>query len=350
MYKKRSFISKGVKLMAFGVGALVAGCGGGGGSGGGTATETAVSSYIADQQAGGFTGSWNFVGGASSVVDAGVNTLTVTATPNTYTSAYKDMLLTGGTWATNPSPWVIYDLNTAGWTEMPSTATLLDNGTGANITITPTGESPVGVTITKTSLAATPIVCTSPSTGAAVPCAAPGNYPAGAVSYQLSYSYASDFYSLIGSAGALPWFPITDVAGVALTALPAVGATFCDPNAYLVYKAIAPAPAAGADNYNVFRTVSCLAADITAALATPLAGTVLISDQATGNSVVANVMRVQSAAGTPFAWANNVIYGFMAGNVWYGWLFPAGGVNDSTQKNKAAINAELLASGLVALP
>lgn len=353
MYKKRSFISKGVELMAFGVGvgALVAGCGGGGGSGGGTATETAVSSYIADQQAGGFVGSWRaLVGSSSSVADAYVTTLAATATANTYTSSEASKLLTSGIWGPNPNAWVLYVLNTAGWVEYTNTVTLVDVGNGSDVTASYAGLPAIGATVTKTSLAATPIVCTSPTTGATIACVAPGSYPAGATSYQVSSTYATDGYFMFGATGAIPWFPLTDATGVPLTALPAAGATFCDPNYRMAFQTIAPAPAVGANNYNVFAVTSCSAANITAGTAGTPTGTVLISNQATGNAIVANVLRVQSPTGAPVAWMNNYIFGLMAGNVWYGWTSPAGSVNSSVEKNKAAINAELLASGLVALP
>jgi hypothetical protein len=355
MDKRWNCMKGGAKLTVFtlAIGMLVTGCGGGGSGGSATVSSvTAVASYVADTQAGGGVGNWSFVGSTSSVASAGVNTLAATATANTYTYNYTDLLMTNRSWGADPNPWTVYDLQASGWVVSPSTGILVDSGDGSHITITPAGDVAVGAAVTKTSLANTPIVCKSPSTGATVACAAPGNYPAGAVSYLVSYNaYASDRYSLVGSAGGAAWLPVTDATGGALTGLPAVGATFCDPNLHAVFKAIMPAPAAGIDNYNAYGTTSCSAADIATAIGFPAYMTALISNQVTGNGVVANVLRIQVAAGTPYASWTNTIYGLRAGNVWYGWMSLAGSAgNSGVSYNKTAVNAELLASGLVALP
>jgi hypothetical protein len=351
MNKNWSGINQRAKLLAasLAIGALISGCGGGGSGSTAAGTEaTAVSSYIADQQTGSSVGSWSYVGGASSVVSAGVNTLAATATANTYTSTYADKLLSGGVWGVDPNPVLIYDLKTSGWALSPNTGTFVDSGDGSHITITPTGDVGVTATITKTSLAGTPIACTSPTTGATVTCMTPGNYPAGAASYQSSYSgYLSDRYYLLASAD---WGPVTDETGTTLTVLPTVGATICHPYMHTVWKAITPTPAVGADNYNVHGTMSCSAVDIATATATAAYATVLISNLATGNAVVPNVLNIQASVGSPMASMNNSTFGLRAGNVWYGWMSPAGSVGTSTSYNKTAMNAKLLASGLVALP
>ncbi|HEY0664898.1 MAG TPA: hypothetical protein VGD24_02415 [Gallionella sp.] len=348
-YKRCSIEAAKQLTVVFALGMLLAGCGGGSSSSG--ASTTPVASYLADQQSGGFVGQWRALTGATlSVADANISTLATTATANTYTYSDVSMLLTSGVWGTNPNTWAIYALSPTGWVPFPNTGTLVDNGNGSDVTVTYAGIGDGVFTIANTDLAATPIVCTSATTGATVACAVPGNYPAGARSYQISSTNTTDAYFMFGGLSAAPWLPATDVAGVALTALPSVGATFCDANYRMVFQAISPAPAAGANNYNVFYALRCASADITTAIAGTSAGTVLVSNQVTGNAAVPNVLRVQAATGNPLVWMNNVIYALRAGNVGFGFVDPAGTVDYSESHNKTAINAQLLANGLVALP
>ena len=312
---------------------------------------TAVGSYIADHITPGFVGSWAitpaWVVPASAVVAAESNL--VATGPTTYNNTNVEKLLSGVTWGPNPNPWLVgacYDLIPTGWLQCPSTGAWVDSGDGSTIVITNTGEPAIAVTMASTNLAGNPITCTSPTTGLVVACSVPGNYPVGAVAY--TQTFGSDWYSLCG--GNSGCTAITDSSGAALIALPNVGATgptFCDTDNFSVLQPINPAPAAGMNNYNVFSTASCLAADIASAIASPAAGSVLVSIQNTGNSVVPTVLRL-SATGT-LAGMNNYIYGMRAGNVWYGWMTPNGTVG-STEENKIAINAELVANGLTLLP
>lgn len=306
---------------------------------------TAVGNYIADHLTPGFVGSWAIT--PASAVVASESTLVATATANTYNNTYLEKLLAGTTWGTNPTRWfgACYDLIPTGWLQCPSTGTWVDSGDGSTIILTNTGEPALAVTMVSTSLAGTPITCTSPTTGLVVTCSVPGNYPAGAVSF--TQTYGSDWYSLCGFAYCTA---LTDSSGAALTALPSVGATgptFCDTDNFSVLQPINPAPAPGSNNYNVFSTASCLASDIASAITTSAVGTVLVSIQSTGNTVVPTVLRL-SATGT-LAWMNNYIYGVRAGNVWYGWMTPNGTVGNN-EENKIAINAELVANGITPLP
>lgn len=353
MYIDNSFIHKVIQL--FILGSVLGGCGGGGGNGsaGGGAGDggvTAVASYITDQQLGKFAGSWGYFVNASSVVNASASyrTLSTTGTANTYTYSDADMLTSGGrvgggTWGMDPNPWSFYHLNN-GWILSLNSGILVDNGNGSTVTYTPTGEASVQVGISKASLAGSAIVCFSPA-GVVVTCASPGSYPPGAVAYHLGIvNGASDQFSLVGGAGSIVWLPITDATGADLTALPAVGDTFCDSNLGYAFQPITPAPLTG-DNYKIFKSTACTSAAIATALAGTALGTVLINIQPTGDAVVANVLRVQSTAGSTLAWFNNTIYGLRTGKIWQGWIYPAGLTSNVTVKNKAAINAELTADG-----
>lgn len=330
-------------------GILLAGCSGGGETP--STSVSAVSSYLADMQGGGFVGKLSSV--TSNSARASIDTATPDATANTYTisSAYK--MLTGGIWGADTTVTAPpYYLSTTGWVLLSSadTTTLVDSGDGSNMTFSYPGLSGA-LTVTKTSLDGTGIACTTGS-GTATACAAPGSYPAGASSYSASFTYLTDFYGLYGSA------PITDTAGVVLTALPALGSTFCLPDLSVVLAPITPAPVAGSNNYNVYwiAAASCSSAS---AIATTLAGTphstVLISNQDTGNAVVPSVLTLKSWTGS---WASiNTTYGAYtlgarAGNVWYGYFY-AGGVEitgGTPSYNKTALNAQLQAYGLTALP
>jgi hypothetical protein len=287
-------------------------------------------SYIADALNGNFVGSWYSTG--TGTAEAFPATLATTATVNTYTYTFGDTLLGSGTWSTNSSPSMTYDLISTGWIPTPSTGTMVDSGDGLNMTFTPAGEPSYVDSVTQASLAGTTIPC---DTGT---CSGASTYPAGAVSYTHTEGGTST-YTLWGAT------PLTGATGSALTALPAIGSTFCDPDDLLVFQAISPAPASG-NNYNVFNTASCGSADITAALGTAVADTVLISTQATGSSAVPTVLLLSGT--TNVTWMEGAIYGLRAGNVWagnanlVGWTW--------SDENKIAINAELVYNGLTAIP
>jgi Fibronectin type III domain len=303
-----------------------------------SASTTALGSYIADGLNGSFVGSWNNYGAGSA--EAYPTSLATTGIANTYALTWGDKLLTSVTWSANPSPSGLYDLISTGWIPSPSTGTLVDSGDGINVTITPTGESAVADSITKTSLTGA-ITCFD-ATGAVMTCTAPNSYPTGAAEYTHTQG-TGPYYSLwAGVTGATP---VTDATGTALTALPAIGSTFCDPLSLLVFQAITPTPGAGANNYWMFNTASCAPADITTARGTT-PDTVLISTQVTNNSAVPSVLILSGA--TVITYMNGAIYGLRANNVWPGYITPAGWT--WTEENKIAINAELVASGFAPIP
>ena len=336
-------LNKVINLMIFGmaIGTLVAGCGGGGG-GGDAVTGDAAASYLADQQGGSFVGRWWYEGSISAVAKADTETVVATGT-NQYTATSFHRILprgTGGiagisgTWDTNPSPDVFYSLISSGWFADPDTATLVVNGN--NITITPTGEPAMTVAVTKTNLANTPITCTSA-------CLVPGSYPTGSTSYQFTASYTSTHFTVYGDTLAKP---ITDEQGVQLVALPLLNTTFCDPTFPAVFQA------QGSGSYQVLTTASCSKADISTAITNhTVEGTVTMNSQATGNTNVPTVLHVQSATGNALVSPmGNMIYGARADAVGYGWMLPVGTYQFDASMNKTAINAQLLANGLVEIP
>lgn len=279
-------------IFAMALGTLVAGCGGGGNDAG-TGTG-AVLSYLADQQGGGFLGRWWYAASAVSVAKADENSLVANGT-NQYTATTVHKMLSNGsngtkaisgTWGPNSPPDVYWDLISSGWVQSPDTATLVDNGDGRNITMTLTGEPAFVAAVTKTSLANTPIACTS-TAGTPMTCVAPGVYPAGAASYRLTVSYTSNQYELYGDTLAKP---ITDVGGTAVTALPALNATFCDPTFPLVFQSY---PGSNY-NYRVLSTTSCSSSDISAAITAAIVeGTIVINNEVTNNVQVASFLHVQ---------------------------------------------------------
>ena len=323
------------------------------GSGTGSSPPTpGLSSYIADQQGTSFTGGWNiwFPSTVAASAFATTNTLAATSTANIYAGTNTFLQLVNGAWGATAS--TSYDLIPTGWFLTPNTGTLTDSGDGTNYTFAPTGEPASGYSVTKTSLAGTPIACFSPTTGTNVACAIPGNYPTGAVTYDITQK--QDSYSLAGGAGS---GAVTDANGLPLIALPVLNTTFCDPTDWPatwpanVYVPIAGA-ATGANNYNVYNLVggSCTTANISASISASTAvpyATVLISKKATGSTAVPNVLILTNPVplvGVDVSWITNWIYGVRAGNVWDGSMNFAGLVN--TIENKTAIDAELKASGL----
>ena len=312
-------------------------------------STTAVASYLADQQSGGLLGSW-FLGTAAYSAFAGESTMVLTSSANTYTATYANMQLASGIWsAMNSGTWdaqtvgASYDLTSAGWVLSPSTATVVDNGDGSTLSVTPTGENAVTVTIARATLDGATITC---GTGNAA-CPVPGVYSTGSGRY--TFAYSSTLYFL-GTKSNLLAAPITDITGTALTSLPTVGSTFCDPTSG-VFSPIMPTPTLGGNNYNVFNLPSgiCTSANIATAMTGTVIFTALLSNQPTGNAIVPNVLLLSGETGT-YNNLGNIIYGLRAGNLWSGFMYQAGVSGANINENKLAINAELVANGLTPLP
>jgi hypothetical protein len=203
------------------------------------------------------------------------------------------------------------------------------------------------VTITETNLSGSSVECPTGIGGNSV-CLVPGTYPDGAVKYQLDYDpLVSDEYFLWGYVDAKP---LTDETGTELSALPTVGATFCDPNSGSVFRPITPTPATGADNYNAHWTWDCSAAEIAASRSYHIKTTALMTEQMTGNAIVPSVLRVRTPANS-LQPAMDRILGLRDGKVWEGNFALAGTPHfNSTLYNKAALNADLTARGWAVLP
>jgi len=136
-----------------------------------------------------------------------------------------------------------------------------------------------------------------------------------------------------------------------LTSLPTIGSVFCDPNNG-VLSPITPTPTNGSYNYNVYSLPSgggCTSANIITAMAGTVTYTALLSSQLTENTIVPNVLILSGQSGT-YSDLGNLIYGLRAGNVWSGFTYQAGVSAPITNKNRLAINAELVAYGLTSLP
>jgi len=337
-------IKKSAEMLFFGVlaGALIVGCGGGAGGGTGvavttpSASTTPVGSYIADGQGTSFDGWWL---GPTSAQSAVVATGTLAATtPTVFAITDTPKLLSGSTWSNGTlAPPSGYDLAPAGWTLSTNTGmTFVDSGNGINAAVNKTNGASYQYSFAKTNLAGATFASTGITTL--------GSYTTGASEYIMTLT--APYYHL--SPGTVPANAITGASGIALSVLPALGVTFCDPTApAVVYQGMGlPTPSA---NYNVYNTTSCSSGNITTALGTAPIATVLISLVSTGNTAVPNVLRLSNAIGSaPPAWMNNSIYGVQAGYVWWGVTYPIG--TSFVSKNKIAINQELVASGLPAIP
>lgn len=366
----RKFIGSGAVLTVLAT-LILAGCGGGS-SDTGNLTVTnggAVDSLLADGQAGGL-GKWressenvttNGVTALTRVVRGWVGTMVSTgATSATITGS--DRWLTSTTWGPNPDPYYSYNLTSIGWVRdsgggtvgtvygnplMLSGGGTVSNNQDGTMTFTPTGQAAEILTVQKIDLAGLNIDCRNPITNVAI-CVGPGTYPAGATLYRLNATLSANKYYLNGGTATRPALPVTDGNGVALTALPAPGATFCVGTR--VFVAI-PGAAAGSDNYNVHDATDCTAGSITFAIGRASTGTILLSNQATGNAVVPSVGLANVAVATsPLAALDNTIIAVRAGNVYAGVMHPAGNYESEAFWNKTAFNAGLAAKGFPTLP
>lgn len=360
MNKNKGVLRHGVELLVFGLlaGALIAGCGGGGSAGGSSSgsgfapsgtlcgnngcaspgatgstspASSVLASYIADSQGTSFLGNW-----VPGVVYT--NNLSATGFPGTYNIAYGAQVLAGGAWSSATLTASEADLNSTGWAASSLTGNkFVDSGNGTNATENYASGASLQFIVTQTSKAGTPILCATCAAGS-------GNYPAGASWYTRTFN--SSFYSLVIAPLATP---ATDATGATLTALPAIGTTFCDPYNNLVYQPVVGATGS-TPNYTVFITTGCSASAISAALAGVSPGSVFVS-LATTPAAGVSVLSLSGWAGglSGINVTNgNYIYGAYSGNVWSGFLGSPG--YTEIVENKIAINAELQASGSPTIP
>lgn len=336
------------------------------------ASRRSVIKLLYDEQVG-FTGSWGFkaatgaavstvgqsigaaIAGALGEADAKEKSVTFTSQDH-YTQSYAEqrMIPASASWSAATLSATYALPPTGSWVANPNAATIVDNHDGT-IMWTPTGLTADVVTVTRSGLGGTAIVCKDALNSLTpIACAAPGNYSAGSYSYTLSNVPTADEFKLYGTLGstqpAVAVLPVTDATGTALTTLPSPTTTLCAPNWLLVFQVISPPPLSG-DNVNVFSTASCSSADISTATLTPAVplGTVFVSVQPTPNSTVPNVIRVQATV-TATAYLNNSILGLRAGAVYPGYMNPVGVAYTSSESNKTAVNAKLVANGLTPIP
>lgn len=358
MKQRIGLIGKTTELLALGAAAaiLLSACGGGGGGGGGTtgggtvgggggggAGPTPVASYIADAQSPSFDGWWfntNSAGSPASAV-AEEHTMLYMGTGGNYVYSISQKALIKGTW-TNQAYGADFVLISTGWTQQSALGTFVDSGDGIHATLTNGDATTYAYSLVN--LAGTPITCFN-SAGAVQACATPANYPAGSNAYIMTQSTTNYVLPFTNTP-----LPVTNTTGTPLAALPTVGTgTFCDPYMLYVYQ-----PTATLGTYNVFNTAGCSATAITTATTAPAVslGTVTIAQLATGNANVPNVLQLSGWTGTALT-ANNIansnyIYAVRAGGVYAGWVNYPGYIN--YDENKTAINAEVVATGFVAIP
>lgn len=322
------------------------------------ATGTSVANYVADTVSCGL-GQSSATPAAMAPIKALAFLIKGTSAGTGYTATLASFAfysLTGTTWAafSAPTTGVAVDLTAMGWVA-PTSQTTTSTATTLTDTFSNGAATRTTTNVTYFNLAGTPILCQTPLSAT---CAIPGNYPAGAAGYDHTNVPATDDYSLntVDTYNNFASAAITDSTGLALTTLPTLGTTtFCENsiggNGVKVYNAIVGA-AVGAANYNlIYGAGRCTAANITSVLTNIAVTPETLSIKATGiagvSVIVSNVNRSQ-------------IFATYQGKVYPGNFEPAGGwpamvgappyVPFITMKNKTAINAELLAQGLPALP
>jgi hypothetical protein len=364
------------KVGEFGIGmaavAMLAlgGCGGGGSSGGSSNSGNGSGTVAANQFLADTHANWSanqagaaVVGTPSVVASAGITSFVATGA-NSYTINRSEMELATTTSAWSPtaassSAW--YYLSATGWQPYDyTTAGYTNNGNGT-ISYTALGgllRSNISA-ITRTDLSGKPVACTdpkgdytvgenigtdsSPLIVTAASCPVAGTYPAGSVSYTVTYNLTwAEHYSLLDDS---TLYTLTDETGAALTALPNIGTRFCF--APYVYDPI-PGAAAGTDNYNRYPSGPCTGANIATALLRGSQSTALVSLKVTGNAVVPNMFDIRSSDGTT---TYDSMYAFHLGKLLRGWYDPATtSTSTTTSFNKTAANAQLRANGLPLLP
>ncbi|HEY6096329.1 MAG TPA: hypothetical protein VIU93_15420 [Gallionellaceae bacterium] len=363
-------------MFALMVGILMAGCGGGGGGGGGGSTGTgtsggtpwwtvgttpsaggtAVASYIAGEMSGSFGGKWwvgNWFGSTPAAsATALTETLAGTAQPTVFNVTKNQQALINGAWSNlTVSSGSSYNLTPNGWalsTNDMLGSTFVDSGNGSDAALVLANGAAYTYAITRTNLAGSPVVC--PGT-----CTTPGAYPAGAESYSLAYT--SNFYFLYNLSNGLQ---VTDGNGAALTSLPVEDVTtFCDPLIGAVYVHTHTQMSANPNGwlyYVYFLTPgsACTSGNISTALAAGAQQQVTITWTPTGVAAVPTVLVLTNwfpiyPNMSSYGFTNPWFYSLRAGYVWEGLMLPAA-TSGSSMKNKAAINAELNASGYTAIP
>lgn len=320
-----------------------------------SAGGTAVASYTADEMGGSFGGNW-WVGnrfGTSPVASATAftETLAGTSQPTVFSVTENDQALINGIWSNLAvSSGGSYNLTPNGWAYSTNDMvgnTFVDSGNGTNAALVLANGAAYTYAITRSSLAGSAVVC--PGT-----CTTSGVYPPGAASYSMAYT--SNFYYLYNLANGLQ---ATDGNGVALTSLPVEDTTtFCDPLIGTVYVPTTTQMTANPNGwmyYVYFLTPgsTCTSGAITTALGTAPQQQVTITWTPTGVPAAPTVLVLTnwySPTGTgSFGFTNPWFYGLRGGYAWEGIMLPATTTVDS-MKNKAAINAELKASGYTTIP
>jgi hypothetical protein len=319
----------------------------------------AVNSWIAEVSVpGNASGYWEQTYSANAAAAAsGIQTTdvhgqvtTVTVFGNTLTFSGSDKRLVNGAWVADTDPEVTYELNSTGWLLDAQGGTAVNNLDGT-ITVTPTGHASSVESVTLTDISGTAIPCNNAACTLIT-------YPVGSREYFTLQVNPADHYTLSSGSTQFPT-KVTNMSGVALTALPA--GAFCvqeGPGAQIL-KPITPAPAAGADNFNIYGAWSCSATEIAnqnaniAAGGGAFQGTAFLTVHQTGNSVVPSVGLVtltSPAALAAVPWMNNKIIGLRAGQMYSGYMDPAGTFGHINGKNKTALTAYLTANGRPALP
>lgn len=366
------------KIAEFGIGIAavaalaLAGCGGGGSS-----SSTPASGAAADQLLADTIATWRAdlastaeAGTPSVVALAGITSFVATGA-NSYTGNISAMELatSSSVWsstATSPNSDTYY-LSATGWQLYDYTAASYTNNGNGTISYSALGGLFRGdiSAITRTDLSGQAVACTdfkgsfsvgenigtasSPTIVAAASCPVAVIYPTGSASYTVTRNdTVAEEYNLRDGPTS---HTLTDEAGVALSALPSVGAQFCLDAS--VYDPV-PGAAAGADNYHVYpfsyrqSSGPCTADDIATAVKNGGTRTALVSWKATGNAVVPNVLLVREAVG---ATTYDGIYAFHLGKLMSGSYSPAStSTSTTTLFNKTAANAQLRANGLPPLP
>jgi hypothetical protein len=296
--------------------------------------------------------------------------MAATATPGSYNVTNVINRLTNGVWALAAvGQGRNYNLTSTGWVLDNGSRTLVNNNNGT-LTFTSPQFGNITAPVTETVLDGTSV---------AVPVGAVAKvYPTGSSIFAAIGKVPASIFALENKPN-----KVTDLNGVALTALPTLGTGFCV-NGFIFNPITtgtqAAATAQGAtitDNYEVLgiTTGSCTGPAITTGLALQLGnanggigmGFATVTTQATGNTGVPSVGFISSVSTNMTNTANvanaafltqsiGCIMGVVGGGALFGCpangggYIPAGTPFVITSANKTTVDAQLVGSGFPALP
>jgi len=328
---------------------------------------TSVQNFLAAAATGLFSVNFHVDSSGAQLSWGNVNQLTLTPNGASYNLASSGHSYAGnGNWITRPANstglyWELTPATPGGWVDMTSPQVKFTTATDGTLTVAsllssgqPSGDS-WSTLVTQENVNGQSIEgCYSyDSTGTQQPCTlSPYNtatYPAGAAGFRFNNQIQNNaLYSVDlvqGGSGA------TDMNGVALMALPALGDSFCvnSSRGSGLYRPVTEA-AAGQPNYSqVWMSGGCTAANISSAAALQ-GGPLYLSSKATGNAAAPLVLSIYWAGGCNAGCQDQFMAYIPNKGVFQGWFQPQGPRRTDGSNfmvNRTAFNAMIAAARAV---